>query len=272
MLLAFLAAAAAALPTAEPLNKGSWFSADDYPAEAMKNHVEGDTTFEVDVNVDGKPTRCRVAKSSGSATLDQATCGVVLRRAQFKPAMHHGRAVVGRYSDRASWRVQDVFAGSGWVATVLDFKDPAHPTCSIEGSNGDPGGLPCKEALAKFSSRAAEDNVTKLALVASFTTGDKPPFAGKPEWGRRVAFAAFELFPPKSGSKPACITVAEEGDLLKGNSCAQYEDGSTLSDAEKRNMNKAHIEQSLFEVERAPAESQVKCKGTGSAAEAKGCV
>jgi TonB family protein len=274
MSFAFLAAAAAAasIPRASPVDLGSWFKADDYPAEAMKHNVEGSVTFEVEVDASGKPTACRIAKSSKSAILDQATCDIVMKRAQFKPAMRHGKAVAGRYSNRSIWKLGgDVNTADGWFAALLDFsKDAAHPTCSIESKDLSVG-LTCEEAVRKFGSAGMEKKVTKLVVMMSFTSGGAQPFPGKPEWGRRVSFIAFELSPPKQGTKPACITVAEQG-YLPGDPCAQFANGLTLFDSDKQSTGKAHIELSRFEVARPAALPNLRCKRGESEAEARGCV
>lgn len=275
MFIAFLAAviAAANVPNATAIDVGSWFSEDDYPTEAKKKGIEGSTTFEVDVNAEGKPTACRITRSSGSAILDQATCNVVLSRAKFKPAMRHGKAVASRYSKTTSWRLDagGVPTDTGYVATILDFSgDPDHTTCMIV-NKGLSAGPACAHTLQTYGVQAAREKLTKLVVLLSITTGDMKPFRGDPAWGERLAFVAIDLYSPTIGTKPACAVVAKEGLSPQEDPCGQYADAGKLSDDEKRNAKKAHIEQSLFGVLRRTT-AQEKCKDGESATEVHGCV
>lgn len=272
MFIAFLAAAASTVPKATPIAIRSWFSAGDYPAEAAKKGVEGDVTFDVDVDVDGKPTACRITGSSGSDLLDQATCRIVLAKGQFVPAKLHGKLVPGHYSDKAVWRLQDakMIPANGYVAAILDFsKDPRHPTCSLvrKGTSSGPG---CDEALKKFGEEGVRDNITKLVALMTLTTGDAKPFRGEADWGPRVSFVAIDLYAPKHGGMPACELVTEEGPELP-NPCSHYNDAHALSDADKQSAYQAHVEQSVFAIlQRSP--SAAKCKDGESAAEADSCI
>src|SRR4051812_47527496 len=108
MLVAFLTAAAAtaAVPQATPIDRASWFKESDYPFEAMKNGTQGSVIFEVDVDISGNPTECRVTKSSGQPLLDKATCDVVRARAHFTPAQGaDGKPVASRYSTTTVWKL-----------------------------------------------------------------------------------------------------------------------------------------------------------------------
>jgi protein TonB len=62
------------------------FSADDYPAEAQRRGEEGTVQAELAVDSSGRVTACTILRSSGSASLDSATCRVLQRRARFTPA------------------------------------------------------------------------------------------------------------------------------------------------------------------------------------------
>lgn len=58
---------------------------DDYPAEARRLGEEGAVQMIFDITEKGRVRNCRVAVSSGSRSLDEASCQV-LTRARFKPA------------------------------------------------------------------------------------------------------------------------------------------------------------------------------------------
>jgi len=85
------------------------FSADDYPAEALKVHQEGTVQAELTIGADGRIKACRVIRSSNSAVLDTATCNILRRRARFTPA----RDANGNPTEDTlvtppiSWRISD---------------------------------------------------------------------------------------------------------------------------------------------------------------------
>ena len=91
-LLALLLAAgqSAPAPDTAPLRPTAWpfrlFSDDDYPAAALRAREQGRVVYRLRIGPDGRVTDCDVRWSSGSASLDAATCRIVSRRARFAPA------------------------------------------------------------------------------------------------------------------------------------------------------------------------------------------
>src|SRR4051794_40828901 len=70
------------------------FSPDDYPAAG--NGVRGKVGVDLSVEEQGRVIGCRITQSSGSASLDVATCNILRRRARFTPAMDsNGNAALG---------------------------------------------------------------------------------------------------------------------------------------------------------------------------------
>src|SRR5262249_51938473 len=67
-------------------NLNTYFSMDDYPAAAVRNHHEGTTGFRLRVGTDGRVADCQVSQPSGSALLDAATCRILRARARYNPA------------------------------------------------------------------------------------------------------------------------------------------------------------------------------------------
>jgi hypothetical protein len=113
--------------------------------------------------------------------------------------------------------------------------------------------------------------VKKLVVFTSITTGDKQPYAPESGWGRRVAFVAIDLYSPKQGGKAACAVVKQDGSPPDISPCAPYNDADQMTDQEKSDAIKSHVEQSLFEVRRRST-SEEKCKNGESAAEVNRCV
>ena len=84
------------------------FSTDDYPMHAMRNDEEGTTGVQITVGPDGRVWSCNVVASSGSASLDAATCAILQRRARFVPARDGaGNPISDIYTQRISWSLED---------------------------------------------------------------------------------------------------------------------------------------------------------------------
>ena len=62
--------------------------------------------FALDIGPDGRVTNCAVTQSSGSATLDNATCRIMRSRARYTPARNpRGQAVADRDRGAVTWRL-----------------------------------------------------------------------------------------------------------------------------------------------------------------------
>jgi protein TonB len=80
------------------------FSDDDYPAAAIRREEQGTVAFKLSINRRGGVDRCDIVSSSGSATLDHATCEIVTSRARFVPARDsRGDRIADEYSGRVRW-------------------------------------------------------------------------------------------------------------------------------------------------------------------------
>ena len=77
-------------PPPAPLAPTSWpsglFSADDYPAVALRGEEQGRVLYRLTIGPDGRVSDCAIRASSGSAALDAATCRILTRRTRFIPA------------------------------------------------------------------------------------------------------------------------------------------------------------------------------------------
>ena len=62
------------------------FTAEDYPATALQNREEGTVQAKLTIDPNGRVSACKVVRSSGYATLDNATCSILERGARFAPA------------------------------------------------------------------------------------------------------------------------------------------------------------------------------------------
>ena len=76
-----------------------------YPPDALKRLQQGRTEVTLTVSDKGKPTRCVVTQSSGSGSLDRASCEAFMR-VRFDPARDAGGAAVkGTYVTHVNWRL-----------------------------------------------------------------------------------------------------------------------------------------------------------------------
>lgn len=83
------------------------FSTDDYPAEALRKEEQGTVAVNVVLRDDGRVKRCDVTTSSGSASLDAATCSIIQERGNF-PLIRDRRGVVKNdYTARIRWMLPD---------------------------------------------------------------------------------------------------------------------------------------------------------------------
>jgi protein TonB len=152
-------AAMLALIAAAPLPSGpkvvgdvaTWITADDYPAEAIRNDEEGIVTFRLSIDAIGAVTDCAVLSSSGSATLDTATCTLARKRARFRPARApDGRPIPSDYTRHIVWRLPEVaptpLTAFSTVATLDIAKANVVISCKVDRLGSDPAeiaGDPC---------------------------------------------------------------------------------------------------------------------------------
>lgn len=91
-------------PAKAKANLASYISDADYPDAALRAEEQGTTGFTLQIGPDGRVTNCTVTSSSGSATLDNATCRIMRSRARFTPAHDSsGNATSDSTSARIRW-------------------------------------------------------------------------------------------------------------------------------------------------------------------------
>ncbi len=82
------------------------FSGDDYPQDALRNEETGATSVSLSIGPDGRVTGCSVTRSSGSRSLDNATCRILRSRARFTPAkLSNGQPTTDTYSQTIRWQI-----------------------------------------------------------------------------------------------------------------------------------------------------------------------
>ena len=87
-------------------NLQSLFGSDDYPQDALRNEETGRTVAQLTIGTDGRVTNCSVVSSSGSRSLDAATCRILKSRARFTPAkLSNGQPTTDTVTQPISWQL-----------------------------------------------------------------------------------------------------------------------------------------------------------------------
>ena len=83
------------------------FRGDDYPQSAIERDEQGSVTVRLTVGTNGRVSNCDVSSSSGSRTLDRATCRILQSRARFTPARDsNGNPTTDTVTQRIRWVLQ----------------------------------------------------------------------------------------------------------------------------------------------------------------------
>ena len=83
----------------------SLFSAEDYPAAALRAEQEGMVLYRMKIDKNGRVAACEIVSSSGSPSLDSTTCRLITARARFNPARNaKGKKVPDSMVGRILWR------------------------------------------------------------------------------------------------------------------------------------------------------------------------
>lgn len=184
-----LVSAVVATTSASPL---PWFNVDDYPTKAFAREWQGVTSFEVIVAPDGRPTECKVTKSSGYDMLDRQACYVAMHRPKFTPASAEGRSAYGVYRSQVVWArpdrtpnmqrdlgpdleisVNQLPAGSGGllgvrVAYLVDTQGSPSDCTAIGDSRGQPSvivDVACKALLQQLPHQPVTADGATVAAV-----------------------------------------------------------------------------------------------------------
>lgn len=101
-------------------NPGYWFTDDDYPPEAKRAGQQGRVAVLLTIATNGMVRDCRITSTSGSASLDEATCRLAMRRGRFFPRIgSDGSPVEYTYPLATRWALSDEDLSKG---DTLDFE------------------------------------------------------------------------------------------------------------------------------------------------------
>ena len=126
------------VPATDP---ASWITADDYPAEALRENKEGQVRLAIAVDKAGRPIGCIVEASSGSQALDGAGCTALMARASFRPALNaEGKAIAGVWKRSINWQIPHGVDGKTVPVSLREA----------------PGGVVCEVIVSGTTRRLAE--------------------------------------------------------------------------------------------------------------------
>jgi TonB family protein len=241
------------LPRPTAIDRGSWFSENDYPVEALKNGDEGSVEFEVEVDALGRSGNCRIIASSGHPLLDGVTCNVLRARAQFRPAVGpDGKAVSSVYRSKAVW----TGAAGGlqaYHAAILDLSDPRHPKCAEQNDGNGALEPSCSQLLQqKEYVQVLGRKFNRVVFLLATADDGRAPYKGDPSWGKRLTYLASDQFYLGGSVAAACRPIAVEP-VNGGNACAELPDPGQLTTDEMKRAMKIRMEVSTFGIARAPA-------------------
>ncbi len=107
-IFALLSAALAAPPASSDAARQAEANAafNVYPKESLDHGEQGTVFYHVRIDARGHPTECEITGSSGYHRLDDATCEMLMDRAQFTPRPDEkGRGTRSTYDGKVVWRI-----------------------------------------------------------------------------------------------------------------------------------------------------------------------
>lgn len=85
-------------------NPGNWIRSDDYPRKALANRKSALVTFRLSVDASGTPVDCDIQRAYADDSFKAITCGRLMVRARFKPALDaSGQPTPSYYVNSVRW-------------------------------------------------------------------------------------------------------------------------------------------------------------------------
>lgn len=86
-------------------NESQWTVESDYPEDARRNGSQGTARVDLAIDGKGKITACKLKKSSGTKSLDQATCTLMRSRGRYLPARDEDGPVPSVVQMSFTWKL-----------------------------------------------------------------------------------------------------------------------------------------------------------------------
>lgn len=176
-------------------NLPALFSTDDYPAAALRAEQQGTAAFAVAIDRTGRVTACSITQSSGSESLDWATCSIVQRRARFSPARDvGGQAVEDRAQGRIRWMLPPQrpmpFADQRMALVFAIDADGGVSQCRVEGAAMALNNDALCTSMKIEAGRLAADAATKFDLANRELVLEQGLLIGGPDAARDVGLGS----------------------------------------------------------------------------------
>lgn len=200
---------------------GNWFSAKDYPRDATIARQQGTTAFELQVDPTGLPSDCRITSSSGSKSLDDQTCTIMMSRARFKPARNaNGKAVPtvfrhsmqwklpGRYQENTADRSFDARSVIAPTGEVVSCKLSGAGASKIATAGGSCGPFGNRDFFLFFLHEDYKKvRATNVRMTIVFNGAAPPPLDRPPNFLKDIAKSSIEISP--AGEMKSCAAIAK---------------------------------------------------------------
>lgn len=189
---------------------GSLISNDDYTKDALRNNEQGTVGFRVEVGADGLVKACNVTATSGSASLDSATCRLLTERARFTPAYNkRGKPVPDSVAARIVWRIdaskQLPPLAPGLFAATMRVSPEGEMSCTYAENGQAPATMECPATgdQGMIAAARARGRSVEQTFVRSITPDGKAEPVDTVDHGTQVVAAE------------ALLSVAADGSLLE---------------------------------------------------------
>jgi protein TonB len=194
------------------------FSYEDYPADALERGAEGRVRVRVLINPRGGPQACEVLDSANDASLDAATCALLLERARFRPARDaRGRAVPDLVETTVRWELEDRRAPFVQFRFRVTFRKGVDGPICIADQNGETSERQVENCLAVFgpmASALSRPGIAELQFeMRVVPTGETPVGDPLGRFGQLLWRYAGEFTVAPNGAVSRCaVTRNEAGD------------------------------------------------------------
>lgn len=149
------------------------FGTDNYPPDAMRAREEGSVSAKLRVDARGHVTDCAILQSSGSRSLDHATCVTIQRKdAPFEPARdENGKPVASDFVFNVRWQLPDTPQQSDPSSMPVAMRIEVARDGRITACEG---GMPMRVNRLPRDTKVCVDFAQQVAQAIARQTG-KPP-------------------------------------------------------------------------------------------------
>lgn len=126
---------------------GEWFGPDQYPKDALSAGRQGRVVVNISIDLTGTATGCTIEISSGTTSLDKATCDIALAHAVFDPAIdNNGKPTTAVFKLPVNWLIPDKIPAveanaanlhAGYEAQIVADEEGMGVTCRTISRTGD---------------------------------------------------------------------------------------------------------------------------------------